>query len=158
MSLPLRSYRRRNKLIELEEIPDAVAVRGVASTAKLSGLDGQDAFERGGWSFLRKSELATAARPGSAVARVFRKRNTGQLVLNLNRATIKFKSGIARDEIERTLTAHGAEDIRPLPIADNLFAFVLSSDRDVFATVTELSELPDVEFAEPDLVEAIGAR
>jgi hypothetical protein len=79
-------------------------------------------------------------------------------LINMNRATVKFRKAAKPEEIEAALRGAGAHIVQDLPIAENLFTVEFAPGRDVFEGVAALSSLPSCEFAEPDLVEEITAR
>jgi hypothetical protein len=159
-----RTYRVRNKNLAVDELPDVLAVRASSPQASFRRelVDrAQEAFERSGWQFVPSSLVsergARTPSPWSAVARIFR-RPTGQLVLNANRASAKFRDDVARAVVDTMLGKLGAHVVASLPVARNLFTIEVDRPRDVFEVLTTLNADPRCEFAEPDFVEALGGR
>lgn len=149
--MSLRAYQSRSRVVELDEVPDVVAIRG-ASDAAPASVEGGASFEQAGWRFVKSAEPASPRG-----ARILRKRG-GELVLHLNRATVKFRDEVLDDEVERTLVAAGARTVRRLSIARNAFTVEFAPERDLFDGLASLAALPTVQFAEPELLEAVGHR
>jgi hypothetical protein len=159
-----RTYRVRNKNLAVDEVPGVLAVRASSPqpTLRREVVDGaQEAFERSGWQFVPSSLVSDRSTktpaPWSAVARIFR-RPTGQLVLNANRASAKFRDDVARAVVDAMLGKLGAHVVASLPVAPNLFTIEVDGPKDVFDVLTTLNADPRCEFAEPDFVEALGGR
>jgi hypothetical protein len=156
-----RTYRARNKTVELDELDDLVAVRSDGEAAAGEPvLEGYDPFRKGGWHLVPRDSAAqrAAQEEGLPVARILRKQRTGDLVLSLARATVKFADDTPRAEVDAALRRAGATVVEELRMAKNLYTVEFERERDVFAGLAELADTPGCEFAEPELVAPLAGR
>ena len=154
----LRTYRSRARLVELDEDSENIAVRGNVQGEEIPESADQRPFKQAGWRFMRRSSRPVGGDPRTDYARILRRRRDGRLTLNLNRAIVKFSEQADDATIARSLESVGGRILKRVPLASNVFSVEFRPDRDVFDALDALSNLDHVDFAEPELVEALGAR
>lgn len=110
-------------------------------------------FEQAGWQFLPAGDA------GDAAYKVY-SGDDGRLAVIGNSFNVKFGAGVSPPEIEALLAENGLRKRRSLGFAKNLVMVEASGDaaRDPYALADKLAAHPQVEFAEPVVVENIGKR
>ena len=165
-----RSFLRRNKRVQLQELTDVVALhkKGEAKIEHLKSKIPDEiaqnmpasqllAFENAGWILQERasSELSKSV----PHAKVFLKPN-GSMVLGTNMLSVKFKEDLSEEEANKTLKPYGCQVKRKLTFAPGLFQVAITeeADEDLVDMANRLSNSGLVEFAEPELIEVTGPR
>lgn len=173
-----RTYRRRNRLVQLEEVTDLIAVRPpkasrslpLAFEAERGGGEQAKAaipeelvaqvraIEDSGWTLMPVS--ANRRLPNDAVrAKVFLQAG-GRLALDAGNLTVKFTEDVDREKAGDILRGFGCQILEPLTFAKGMFRVAVEDpkDQDTLDVANALSESELVEFAEPELIEVTGHR
>lgn len=114
-----------------------------------------DTFRQAGWSFVPvEPETADADRRAVYID------DAGKLYIDGRRLTVRFSATSSPQKISKTLGAHGLVMERKLGFAPN--SYIVSpageSGSDIVKLANEISQEPDVDYATPSFLEAIGAR
>jgi hypothetical protein len=158
-----RTYRTRGKQVHLQELADLAAVRsdqagdrpalaeaaleGVAPEAALPQVR---AFENAGWAFVPRQQAADGAK-------VYLRPN-GRVSLGTNRLTVRVAGKRTVEEAEDLLRRHGFTVLERLKFAPNLFVVAVPAGHDPVEAAERLAASGEVEFAEPELIEAVPGR
>lgn len=158
-----QTYRVRGKPVQVKELADLAAVRAEGSThrppVRRSPLDGLApaealpqvrAFEDAGWRFLPREQAADGYR-------VFVK-SGGRIALGTNRLAIRVSESVPPTAAEALLEREGLSVIDRPRFVPNLFIAEVPPGQDVLETARRLDELQEIEFAEPQLIEALSGR
>lgn len=151
-------YRIRDRRVSLIPEESLVAVRKDSLSPKLAAKTVARApeFDRAGWALLDAGEVP--AESTGPRAQVFRRPGRDDYVLSLRRATVSLKPGASVEGLSGTFGSIGAKVIGKVPVGRATYTVSFDSNHDVFAGLDRLSELPDVEYAEPEFIEVIGPR
>ncbi|MFI9206014.1 S8 family peptidase [Streptomyces sp. NPDC053048] len=180
----MRHYYRRDRLVEVEQLDDVVAVQvgadnqrqAVAEEAALETADRAalreadiddetaDAFERANWMFVRPSERALEALDGreeiagaESVGKVIR-RPDGRVGIATDLLNVQLVPSLSQAEAEGELEAADLTVVNKLNFADNLYEVRTRSAGDALEASTHLHENPKFVFAEPSFVEHVPQR
>lgn len=138
---------------------DSATVDTAAESA-VGSLPADDvaAFRSAGWTFVAPT-AARSTRAAGTTAEVLIE-PSGRLVLATDRLTLKVKGPQGPEEDAARLAAAGVEVVAPLRFAPGLYQCRVTPGRgaDVFEVSERLLAAGLVEFAEPDLIGAIGPR
>jgi hypothetical protein len=163
-----RSFVQRNKRVDLQEVTELVATRADGERADLPAesripeavaaeVPEQQvrAFEKAGWVFREPS----AERTSEKTAKVFVK-SGGRLALSTGRLTVQFPGEPSEEEANEKLRPFGARVVERLTFAPGLFQVALSEEAegDAVDVANRLVTSGMVTFAEPELIEEMGAR
>lgn len=116
------------------------------------------AFEDAGWYFLPSADASSA--PDQATrAKVFVKHG-GRLALSTDRLTLRFKDRPSAREADEILRPFGCRVLEELDYAPGLFRVELTGEArgDALDVANELTASGLCDFAEPELIEALGHR
>ena len=158
-----RSFRMRGRDVVLHEVPDLAALppsqAGDAPPMSARALEGialhvaapqVRAFESAGWAFVPRADAAGGAkvyvRPG------------GQVALGTNRLTVRVKGDRTEEQAREFLAEHGMTVVDHLKFASNLFVVEAGAGQDAIDAARALDATGNVEFAEPELIEAYSMR
>ncbi len=155
-------YRRNKKPVTVVEHDDLLAVRSARDSAPDAiewpgDRDDAQRFRKAGWHLVpRRTWTGTEHEPTALVL----ERPGGRVVLAPNRLVVKFSDALSRDEVDALLAAHDVTTVQELHFATNLrvVARRASGVVDVIELADQLRKVEGCEFAEPELVESIGAR
>jgi subtilisin family serine protease len=177
-----RKYASENKIVEIEEIEDVIAVKqesrgGLSSKqidtfgkrvapSSVSDVDKDDwqAFENAGWVLIQpssqlkesfKSEIPSAER--SLIQRVFLE-SSGRILLGTDRLSVMLKPDLTDEEVYSVFDATGLEIVSKLKFAPNLYEVRVRAEVDFLQASLDLSENSDFVFAEPEFIEHIPQR
>jgi len=138
----------------------SVAAADAVPAAAVGDLPANDvaAFRSAGWSFVAPA-AARSARAATTTAEVLIE-PSGRLVLATDRLTLKLKGPQGPELDGARLAAFGVEVVATLRFAPGLYQCRVKPghDGDVFDVSERLLADGLVEFAEPDLISAIGPR
>ena len=131
--------------------PDDNALAVIGPAAKSDA----EAFREAGWSFVPvQPDAADADRRAVYVG------ESGKLYIDGRRLTVRFAPSMSPQRISKMLGEHGLIVERRLGFAPNSYIVSLAgeSGSDIVELANEMSQEPDVDYATPSFLEAIGAR
>ncbi len=180
-----RSYYRKDRLVEVDELDGVVAVQvktddqgnaravaqdlGASARKALVGSDvGFDdetaaAFEKANWLFVQPNAATRATlsngqnRDVNQVGKAIRRAN-GRLGIATDVLTVQLDPALHSDEAEAELEAAGLEVVTVLKFAKNLFEVRTTIEQDALDASVSLHANPAFVFAEPSFVEHIPQR
>jgi hypothetical protein len=170
-------YLGRDKLVEVEELENVLAVRPertdapglqmLQSVGKVAKLDvnrrHEEAFQKSGWQFLEADDelhaymqakhLAAAVRTAKAY-----RNSDGHLFVGTDHLVVKLSPELTEAQVQEKLAANGLAIIEKLRFAPNLYEVAVESGVDIMDKSVQLHSQPDFLYAEPQLLRHIGAR
>src|SRR5262245_55350031 len=125
------------------------------TSAGIAAISDAEALKEAGWLFVPAEEGRTDANHRAVYVD-----DSGKLFIDGRRLTIRFSAGTSQQEISRRLGAHGLVMERKLGFAPNSYIVSAAgqSGSDIVELANEISQDPDVDYATPSFVEAIGGR
>ena len=180
MMLRERSVRIRGKEVQLREVTDLSAFRvaDLPANEAAGSLSPNDpslslllkdltaeipppqiqTFENSGWAFVTKDQAKDLS-GRVPQAKVFIKAN-GQLALSTNRLVVKLHGDPEPSEANSILESFGCRVVKKLTFARGLFQIEIFDQAagDAVDVANQLTASGTCEFAEPELIEALGAR
>lgn len=155
-----RTFQRRGKEITVLELEHLVAIRDPSIPIQLAQavLPEADAlsFQEAGWRFIERARAKELR--GRTTATVFIRNS--RLLLSSGGVVVKFKEGTTPEQIDRVLRSNGLKVGGAFLFSPTLYAVSPRTDDpiDVIEIVSKLNSLDQCVSAEPDFIEAIGAR
>lgn len=137
-----------------ESTGDVVDIDALASAGPAAKSDAET-FRRAGWLFVSvEGEAADADHRAVYVD------DAGKLYIDGRRLTVRFSPNASQQEISKMLGAHGLVMERKLGFAPNSYVVSPAGETgsDIVKLANEISQEPDVDYATPSFLEAIGAR
>ena len=156
------TYQLRNKKLELQELVDLAAVRSKSDAPSKSqksviqllsseaALPEVRLFEDAGWSFVPRQQASDGAR-------VYLKPD-GRVALGTNRLTIRVGDGQSEQEAAELLAQNGLVVEERLKFAPNMFVVSVPNERHPLEEATRLLRIGEIQFAEPEFLEALSGR
>ena len=158
-----RTYQQRGKQVHLQELTDLTAVRlerpegrGTVSAPALESIVPEGtlpqvrAFEDAGWAFVSRLQATDGAK-------VYLK-PSGRVALGTNRLTVRVVGRYSDVEAREMLSRQGFAVVDRLKLASNLFVVAVPAGHDAVEAAGRLTGSGEVEFAEPEFIEAISGR
>jgi hypothetical protein len=157
-----RTFQVRGKDIHLQELADLVAIRPdrpsrrTLSAGSLETLPSRSvlpqvrAFEAAGWRFVPRQQSADGARVYLM--------SGGQVALGTNRLTVHIEGNRSVEQARELLTRNGFRIVEQLMFGPNLFVVEVPDGDDAIDAAKRLSEIGEVKFAEPELIEMLSGR
>jgi len=157
-----RTFQRRGKQVQLQEVAGLAAVRksqaGHRSAQVSKLLEGVSpeaaaqlqAYQSEGWEFVPEA-------PPAQGAKVYIK-SGGRVALGTNQLTVKVPEKQSPDEVSKLFDRYGLTVVDRLKWGPNMFVVEVQAGHDPVELAAKLTESGDVVFAEPNLIELIGSR
>ncbi|MET8679367.1 S8 family serine peptidase [Streptomyces sp. NPDC004647] len=180
----MRHYYHRDRLVEVEQLDDVVAVKvgvddrgeavtrgsvlGTSARAALREADiddeAADAFARAHWVFVKPSQqtretVAAGEQPAGteSVGKVIRRSN-GRIGIATDLLNVQLDPSLSQAEAERELEAAGLDVVTRLNFAKNLYEVRAAGAEDALAASEDLHENRSFVFAEPSFIEHVPQR
>jgi len=158
----LRTIRVGRRSVPVRELEELEAVRGASSHqplpkgCRISSAQAE-ALERAGWSLVSRAEAKDAVEGESAKVLLL---DDEDVALSKGDLVVQFVESTERSKIDRLLADNGLKVLQPLPVEPATFRVGPAGGRggDAIDAATRLARVPEVVFAEPELIEAIGPR
>lgn len=181
----LRSYQVRGKRVTVDELAGVVAAKfsdsEAARRAEAAGsisvwqgtalepatepeltLAEREALRQGAWVLMRPvpGSAPTADESRSepiAIGQVYRS-ESGELMINTGRLTVRLREELSNDEAEAALARHDLAVKRRLGFAPNLFEVEASGSRGAIEVAELAIDDDDYQYAEPQMIRKLGHR
>ncbi len=178
----IRSYQVRGKTVEVDQLPDVLAIRlpdgppearepgeAVArwrgQTLVILGEsdippDTCHALETAGWLLVRSVDepQPDAEWPEPvAVGYLFRDQR-GECMVGTGRLSVRLRDELGDEEARRALERHGLRVVRRLRFAPQLYEVQVADDDDFIDVAGQLQDSEEYVYAEPQLIRKIAGR
>lgn len=176
-----KAYVRRGKRVELEQIPELLAMKldaesvknaepgqPIATWREKAWILANDAvpsstqtrWESAGWYVVREStESSQKGLPAPLAVGPILRNDRGEWMIGTQQLTVRLRDDLTEKKAQQTLANHKMSILHKMGFAPNLYEVQVSEDADAFALSVELSDNDDYKYAEPKLLkDNIGSR
>ena len=174
------TYKVRGKVRTVNELENVAAIKptdsspksqstmdvfGARTNLKLSDFNREELtkFESAGWIFVTPGEQVKAAQSRGQplpdtepVSRVFIDKS-GHLLLSQQKLVLRLQDDLTEAAANAFLTTHHLQRLHKIAFAPRLYEVRVDGE-ELFAMAETLSALPEVIYAEPSFIEALGSR
>ncbi|PKQ44204.1 S8 family peptidase [Confluentibacter flavum] len=183
-----KKYYVRGKEVSVESIEGVRAIKPILNTRKMfdeityrfdpdarntfeqlkiefeDEADSLEAYANAGWIFVAPKtpvremrDFMVSDRSMEAFSNIY-KDETGNLIIDTNKLTVKFRPNLDESEIMSILEMNALKIIRKLRFAPNLFEVELNIGGDIIDKANEMSKMDEVIYIEPQMLSRINQR